>query len=148
MRVFRDRSRAKCVTWTIPGEGPDERRARALQALGDLVALRRRGLAEPLPLLFRGAMEMLTKFSDGPPPPPSELLAAGLRQWTTYLGGGDATDNAVRYCFDASYEELAALPVRAGDPAPRFDAGGSRLLAYSLALLDGLCALDDVGTAP
>jgi len=54
----------------------------------------------------------------------------------------------VRYCFDASYEELASLPVQPDDPTTAVDAGGSRLLAYSLALLDGLCALDDVGTAP
>jgi exodeoxyribonuclease V gamma subunit len=148
LRVFRDRSKAKCVTWAVPGEGPEERQARALGALSDLVALRRRGLVEPLPLLFRATMAMLAKFSDGPPPPPADLLAAGLTAWTPYRGGGDADDKAVRYCFDASYEELAALPIRPGDPPTRFDAGESRLLAYSLALLEGLCALEDVGTAP
>ncbi|HEV3212742.1 MAG TPA: exodeoxyribonuclease V subunit gamma [Acidimicrobiales bacterium] len=148
MRVFRDRSRAKCVTWAVPGEGPAERRARAVAALSALVDLRRRGLAEPVPLLFRATMAMLPKFSDGPPPSAADLLAAGLTAWSPYRGGGDGLDPAVRYCFDASYEELAALPALPGDPAPRFDAGGSRLLTYSLALLDGLCALDDVGTAP
>ena len=148
MRVFRDRSRAKCVTWAVPGEGPDERRTRAVAALGALVALRRRGLTEPLPMLFRATMAMLPKFSDGPAPAPSELLAAGLTAWAPFRGGGDAQDPAVRYCFDASYEELAALPVQRGDPEPPVDPGGSRLLAYSLALLDGLCALDDVGSAP
>jgi exodeoxyribonuclease V gamma subunit len=148
MRVFRDRSRAKCVTWVVPGEGPAERQGRAVAALESLVGLRRRGLAEPLPLLFRATMAMLTKFSDGPAPAPSELLAAGLTAWSPFRGGGDAQDDHVRYCFDASYEELAALPVRPGDPETRFDVGGSRLLAYSLALLEGLCALDEVGTAP
>ena len=147
LRVFRKGNRGTCVTWTVPGEGPEERLARALGALSSLVALRRRGLAEPLPLLFRGAMAMLGRFSDGPAPPPSELLAAGLREWSPYQGRGDAGDPAVRYCFDASYEELAELPIRDGDPVVRFDAGASRLLVYSLALLDGLCALDDVGTA-
>jgi hypothetical protein len=117
-------------------------------ALSALVDLRRRGLAEPVPLLFRATMAMLPKFSDGPPPSAADLLAAGLTAWSPYRGGGDGLDPAVRYCFDASYEELAALPVQPDDPAPRFDAGGSRLLTYSLALLDGLCALDDVGTAP
>jgi exodeoxyribonuclease V gamma subunit len=147
LRVFRKNNRSTCVTWTVPGEGPEERRARAHEALTSLLALRRRGLAEPLPLLFRGAMAMLARFSDGPAPPPSELLAAGLREWSPYIGRGDAGDTAVRYCFDASYEELAELPVHDGDPAVRFDTGGSRLLVYSIALLDGLCALDDVGTA-
>ena len=146
LRVFRKYNRATCVTWTVPGEGPEERRARALEALAGLVALRRRGLAEPLPLLFRGAMAMLGRFSDGPAPPPSDLLFVGLREWAPFQGPGDGGDPAVRYCFDASYEELAALPIRDGDPVPPVDAGGSRLLAYSLALLDGLCALDDVGT--
>jgi len=147
LRIFRDRSKAKCVTWAVPGEGPAERQGRALAALSSLVGLRRRGLAEPLPLLFRATMAMLPKFSDGPPPAPAELLAAGLTAWSPYRGGGDATDAAVRYCFDASYEELAALPVRPGDPTTRLDAGGSRLLAFSLSLLDGLCALDDVGSS-
>jgi exodeoxyribonuclease V gamma subunit len=147
MRVFRKGNRAMCVTWTVPGEGPEERLARAHEALTSLVALRRRGLTEPLPLLFRGAMAMQPRFSDGPAPPPSDLLAVGLREWAPYLGRGDGTEPAVRYCFDASYEELAALPVRDGDPVTRFDTGGSRLLTYSLALLDGLCALDHVGSA-
>ena len=142
LRVFRSGRSMTTRTWAVPGEDPGARRDRALRGLDELVGLRRRGLREPLPLLFKGAMAMLGKFKDGPPSP-ATLLFEGEKSWARFDGLGESGEPAIRYCFDASYEELARLPVQPGDPQIRFDAGGSRLLTYSIALLEGLCALDD-----
>ena len=49
---------------------------------------------------------------------------------------------AVQYCFDASYEELCNQLASPADPVVDLDVGGSRLLTYSLSLLDGLLEFD------
>jgi exodeoxyribonuclease V gamma subunit len=142
MRIWREGKRATCRPLSVPGDTAGERRTRAIQALDTLADLRHRGLHEPLPLLFRVTMQMLGAFKGDGDPSARDLLADGLRGWTQFNVPGDQDDPAVKFCFDASYDELCALEVLPGDPVVRLDTGGSRLLTYSLALLEGLCAID------
>jgi len=142
-RVWRDGRSARRAMLMVPGDSADERRERASRGLELLVGLRRRGLAEPLPMFFNTSMSMLSCFTGEDAPSMARLLAAGFEGWlTTNYTFGDDRDAAVRYCFDASYEELCNQQVSAADPAVELDVSGSRLLTYSLALLDGLLVLD------
>jgi len=144
-RVFRKGERAQCETSTVPGEDADERRARALEGLTTLLDLRRRGLRAPIPMFPGASGKILERLRAGKAAPSSvELIAAGFQGWKPFHMPGDQGDDAVRYCFDASYEELASEPATAADPTARLHHGGSRLLAFSLALADGLCVLDHV----
>jgi exonuclease V gamma subunit len=144
LRVWRDERRAITVPVTVEGDTAVERRDRALRALETLADLRHRGLQEPLPLLFRVTMQMLGAFRGDEEPSARELLAEGSAGWSPYGEPGDQDDPAVRFCFDATYDELCGLEVREGDPVVHRDTGGSRLLTYSLALLEGLRAIETV----
>ncbi len=142
-RIWRDGRNANRKMLMVPGDSPDERHERASRGLELLVGLWRRGLAEPLPMFFSTTMSMLSCFKGEELPSMASLLAAGFEGWTTTnYRFGDDSDAAVRYCFDASYEELCNQRASAQDPVVDLDVGGSRLLTYSLALLDGLLALD------
>jgi len=141
-RIWRKEHRTVCMPMVVDGDSPDEREARARRALGTLVELRRRGLSEPLPLFVRVTMEMLGLMKDHAVPRPSDLLAAGVRGWSPYGGPGDRDDPAVQFCFPGGYDELCAVPVQPDDPVVGLDAGGSRLLTYSLAMLEGLLVAD------
>ena len=145
-RVFRGSRKSPTVdTFTVPGEDAEERHRRATSALLALLDLRRRGLAEPLPLFFHVTMALHPRLRRGELAPEELLTAASIYGWNPFHGRGDMAEDAVRYCFDASFEELAELPVRPTDPPTQLDPGGSRLLAYSFAMLESLCLLDDVG---
>ena len=142
-RIWKDGRNANRKMLTVPGDSPDERHERASRGLELLVGLWRRGLAEPLPMFFSTTMSMLSCFKGEELPGMARLLAAGFEGWTTTnYTFGDDRDAAVRYCFDASYEELCNQRSTTRDPVVDLDVGGSRLLTYSLALLDGLLALD------
>ncbi|HLK45701.1 MAG TPA: hypothetical protein VKT18_06910, partial [Acidimicrobiales bacterium] len=142
VRILRKGRRAICPKKSIFAETPDGRRARAQLALDRLVELHRLGLAAPIPLFQRVVDKMRTECKHGIAAPPDALIEAGFSAWKPFFVPGDGDDEAVRYCFDASYEELAALPVQPGDPEVPFDTGGSQMVTYSLALLDGLVELD------
>jgi exodeoxyribonuclease V gamma subunit len=142
-RIWRDGRNANRKMLTVPGDSPDERHERASRGLSLLVELRRRGLTEPLPMFFGTTLSMRTCFKGEEPPSVAQLLAAGSEGFTsTDWRFGDDSDAAVQYCFDASYEELCNQPASPRDPAVDLDVGGSRLLTYSLALLDGLLEID------
>jgi exodeoxyribonuclease V gamma subunit len=144
-RIWREGRTANRKMLVVAGDSPEERLERARRGLELLVGLLRRGLAEPLPMFFGTTMSMLSCFKGDEPPSMARLLAAGFEGWTTTnYTFGDDRDAAVRYCFDASYEELCNQRATEHDPATDLDVGGSRLLTYSLALLDGLLALDGV----
>ena len=142
VRILRKGRRAICPKKSIFAETPDGRRARAQLALDRLVELYRLGLAAPIPLFQRVVDKMRNECKHGVAAPPDALIEAGFSAWKPFFVPGDGDDEAVRYCFDASYEELAALPVQPGDPEVPFDTGGSRMVTYSFALLDALVELD------
>jgi exodeoxyribonuclease V gamma subunit len=142
-RIWRDGPGAHRKMLTVLGDSPDERRERASKGLELLVGLRRRGLAEPLPMFFGTTMAMRSSFTGEEPPSMAQLLVAGSEGFTsTDWTFGDDSDVAVQYCFDASYEELCNQLATPADPVVDLDVGGSRLLTYSVALLDGLLELD------
>lgn len=126
----------------VPGESPEERQAHAREGLCRLLAMRRAGLEAPVPLFFRATMRMRDALLKDRAAPRSALVDVGEACWDDEYGATDRTDASVRYCFDGSFRELLALPVRDGDPDGDPRAEGSRLLAYSLALCDALLVLE------
>ena len=142
-RIWRSGRNATQAKLTVPGDSPAERHERASRALELLVGLRRLGLAEPLPMFFGTTMAMRGCFKGEEPPSMAQLLVAGSEGFTsTDWSYGDDRDVAVQYCFDASYEELCNQLASPADPVVDLDVGGSRLLTYSLSLLDGLLEFD------
>jgi len=119
-----------------------QRRAVARASLATLVDLRRRGLSAPVPLFLRVTMKMLAALSANPRLGPEELLVTGFAGWEVYGAVGDKDDPAVRFCFDASYEDLCDLPAESADPKPRGATGGSRMIAYSRAMCEALGAVE------
>lgn len=145
VRIWRAGTKATCRQLTVPGASSDERVESARRALRTLAGLRRRGLAEPVPLFTRVTMQMASLFEKPRRTPvrADELIAAGSGGWAPFEGGGDSLDPSVRYCFEGSYDALCAEPWRDGDPVASIDTAGSRLLAYSSAMLEGLLVIDD-----
>src|ERR1019366_3146555 len=82
-RVWRDGRSARRAMLMVPGDSADERRERASRGLELLVGLRRRGLAEPLPMFFNTSMSMLSCFTGEDPPSMARLLSAGFEGWLT-----------------------------------------------------------------
>jgi hypothetical protein len=143
-RVFREgqKKSVDAPRLMVLGDTPEARSDRAVRALQGLLELRERGLGEPLPLFANVTRRLLAYLEKDAPTGPEELAAAGLEGWESLYAADDASDPAVRYCFDGTYDELLRLPVAPYDPEPHPLAGNSRLLASSLAYLDGILALD------
>lgn len=143
-RVFREgqKKSVDAPRLMVLGETPEARRERATRALEDLLDLRRRGLAEPLPLFHNVTRRLLWCLERDAPTGPEELAGAGLEGWASLYASDDSSEPAVRFCFDGTYDELLRLPVEPHDPPPHPLAGNSRLLASSLTYLDGILALD------
>lgn len=123
----------------VPGDGPEDRARRAEHALARLVGIHRLGSCEALPLFFKTTMALGEALRGAEPPTRDALVELAATEWERDFS--DRTDAFVRYCFDGSFEELLAIPVEDRDPVVDERAGGSRLLAYSLALCEGLLSL-------
>jgi exodeoxyribonuclease V gamma subunit len=142
IRIWREKDVVGSARSFIGGSTQQRREARAREALGRLVDLLHRGLDEPVPLFFLTTMRMFEKLKETTPP--DDLLIIGHAGWDVYLAPGDRDDLAVRFCFDASYEDLCDLERQPGDPSPSHECGGSRLLAYSLTACEALAVVQDV----
>ncbi len=104
-----------------PARTPAERRgARPAGRSAALARCDAAGCTEPLPLLFRGDPWRCSggAATDARRPPPDRCSSRRASRVDPSSAPATATTTAVRYCFDASYEELAALPPREGDPVP------------------------------
>jgi exodeoxyribonuclease V gamma subunit len=144
MRIWRQ-PRHKSVNaklLSVEGDTPDERASRAAAGLRGLLDLRRRGLSEPIPLFLNVSMQILRHLDEEPDAGAEELAAAGLFGWSSMFAADDGSDPPVRYCFDGTYDDLLAMPVEPGDPVVDERGRDSRLLAYSLAFLDGMLAIE------
>jgi exodeoxyribonuclease V gamma subunit len=136
-------SKPQLTPFDPQGDSRELRQERARASLETLVGLWRRGMAEPIPLLPRATVKMHAACKEGVVAP-SVLIAAGAAAWEPYGERGDGTEPAVRFCFNVPYEQLCELRALESDPDVGYDAGGSRVLTYSLAMLVGLQLLDPV----
>jgi len=137
-RLFRSGQRVTMRHLHVEAHSSDERRDLATRSLRILFDLHRRGMAEPVPLLTKASLRMAGALNDDRPPLVSELFAKG---WDGYKGGDDQS-RELAYCFDMGYEELCELEATDADPDVAFDVGRSRMLTYSLAMLEGLLFFD------
>jgi exodeoxyribonuclease V gamma subunit len=144
MRIWRQ-PRHKSVNaklLSVTGDTPDERAERAAAGLAGLLDLRRKGLSQPVPLFLNVSTSILRHLEEEPDAGAEELAAAGLFGWSSMYAADDGSDPPVRYCFDGTYDDLLAMPVEPGDPVVDDRGRDSRLLAYSLAFLHGMLAIE------
>jgi exodeoxyribonuclease V gamma subunit len=125
----------------LPDAPPDERAARALERLEDLVDLYDRGMREPLPLYCETSAAYAAGGRAG------ETLAR--KAWTSSFGQAPREDRDAEHVLvlgaNTPFDDLLA-------PAPREDETGdgwtedpTRLGRYAHRLWDGLLAVEDVG---
>ena len=107
----------KSLTISPADESGEARRGAALDALGVVVDLFRRGHHEPLPLFARLSRALVDERGE-------------RTAWDGgFKGSGDVKDRWNRAAFDnASFDQITSLPLRPGDPA---GPGNDRALRFA-----------------
>ena len=144
-RARRDAPRTRRVTVAripplLPGAPPDERAARALEQLEDLVDLHDRGMREPLPLYCETSAAYAAGGRAG------ETLAR--KAWTSSFGQAPREDRDDEHVLvlgaNTPFDDLLAPEPREDETGAGWTDDPTRLGRYAHRLWDGLLAVEDV----